>query len=63
MENFDDMSILEQELEGYDSFLCTLGSRTKMGKETFIRVDYTYPLEFAKIAKKVGARHYGLLTS
>ena len=63
MENFDDLSSLEEELQGYTSFLCTLGSMTKYGEEQFRRVDFTYPLEFAKIGKKVGAKHYGLLSS
>ncbi|CDW82546.1 UNKNOWN [Stylonychia lemnae] len=63
MENFDDMSSLVEELQGYDSFLCTLGSLTKYGEEAFRRVDFTYPLEFAKIAQQVGAPHYGLLSS
>ena len=63
MENFDNLASLEEELKGYDSFLCTLGSRTKMGKEEFYKVDFTYPLEFAKLAQKVNAHHYGLLTS
>jgi len=63
MPNFDDMTPLETELAGYDSFICTLGTRVKMGEEVFKRVDYTYPLEFAKLSQKVGAKHYGLLTS
>ncbi len=49
--NFDDLSSLAGELENYDLFMCTLGSRTKMGEEEFRRVDYTYPLEFAKLGK------------
>ncbi|CDW73733.1 UNKNOWN [Stylonychia lemnae] len=63
MPNFDDMTQLETELQGYDSFMCTLGTRTKMGEEIFKRVDYTYPLEFAKLGQKIGIKHYGLLTS
>lgn len=47
--SFDDLSSLADELENYDVFMCTLGSRTKMGEEEFRRVDYTYPLEFAKL--------------
>lgn len=34
-----------------------------MGADIFKKVDYTYPLEFAKLAKKLDVKHYGLLTS
>ncbi len=40
MENFDDMSTLKQELQGYDALLCTLGTRVKVGEELFKKVDY-----------------------
>jgi uncharacterized protein YbjT (DUF2867 family) len=63
MENFDDMSALSQELQGYDAFLCTLGSRVKVGEEQFKKVDYHYPLNFAKIGLDSGAHYYGLLSS
>eukprot|EP00347_Sterkiella_histriomuscorum_P007746 403347714 len=62
-ENYDDMSKMENDLEGYDAFMCTLGTRTKTGAENFKKVDYTYPLEFAKLAQKLNIPHYGLLTS
>ena len=28
-----------------------------------MKVDYTYPLNFGELAKKVGAKYFGLLTS
>lgn len=46
-----------------DAFLCCLGTRVKVGEETFVKVDYTYPLEFAKLALQLKAKHYGLLSS
>ena len=30
--------------EGVDSVFCCLGSQTKHGDETFIKIDKTYPL-------------------
>lgn len=64
MPDFNDLlHKLGGELSGYDAFLCTLGSRVKTGVENFKRVDYEYPLEFARLAKAVDAFHYGLLTS
>jgi hypothetical protein len=39
-ENFDYIGDLIEYFEGYDSFLCTLGSRVKHGEETFVKVDY-----------------------
>ena len=35
----------------------------KVGEEQFRKVDHTYPLEFAKLAKELGVNHYGLLSS
>ena len=49
MDNFDDMSPLKESLAGYDALLCTLGTRVKVGKELFKKVDYHYPIEFAKV--------------
>ncbi len=48
---------------GVDAFLCCLGTRVKVGEEMFVKVDYTYPLEFAKLSTQLGAKHYGLLSS
>lgn len=33
-----------------DSLFCCLGSQTKNGEETFVKVDKTYPLKAADIA-------------
>jgi N-acetyl-gamma-glutamylphosphate reductase len=38
-ENFDDISDLASELQGYDAFLCTLGSRVGTGKDNFKKVE------------------------
>ena len=63
-ENFDDFSDIREQLEGkVDACLCTLGARTKNGKEQFVLVDYTYPLNFAQFAKEINVPHFGLLTS
>jgi oxidoreductase len=62
MEKFDDLTGLE-ELKGYDSFLCCLGSRVKNGAEIFIKVDKTYPENFAKLAKQLEVPYFGLLSS
>ena len=49
--------------EQIDTFICTLGTQQKHGKETFIKVDYQYPLNFAEQAKKLEIPHFMLLTS
>ena len=36
--------------KGFDSLFCCLGSQTKHGEETFVKVDKTYPLKAADIA-------------
>lgn len=42
---------------------CCLGSQTKHGDETFIKIDKTYPLFIADIAKANGVKHYSLVSS
>ena len=63
MENFDSFESVRSQLEGVDAFLCCLGTRVKVGEETFVKVDYTYPLEFARLALSLKVKHYGLLSS
>ena len=43
--------------------MCTLGSLTKYGKETFIKVEKTYPVNFGKIGIELGVKYYGLLSA
>ena len=43
--------------------LCTLGTRVKVGKELFKKVDYEYPINFARTGVENGVQYYGLLTS
>ena len=64
-ENFDDLSDVGEQLKdvGIDTFMCTLGTQTKHGKETYIKVDYQYPLNFAQLAKDLGIPNFCLLTS
>ncbi len=63
LDSFENLASLKEELQGYHSLMCTLGTRTKVGEEEFKKVDFTYPLEFAKLGLECGAIHYGLLTS
>lgn len=62
-ESFDDLMDLAAGLQHYNSFLCTLGTIQKHGKENFIKVDYQYPLNFATLAKNCNIPYFGLLTS
>lgn len=62
-ENFDSFDDVKDHLVGVDAFLCTLGTRVKVGDELFIKVDYQYPLNFATLAKHLEVKHYGLLSS
>ena len=48
-QDFSDLTDLDDKLKGTQKFFCCLGSRVKMGKEEFIKVDYHYPLEFARL--------------
>ncbi|CDW72937.1 tat-interacting protein [Stylonychia lemnae] len=61
--DFNDLSSIEQKLQGYDIFLCTLGTLRKYGLDNFIKVDHDYPLNFAKLAKKLNVKQYGIVTA
>ena len=63
MPNFDSFENIEETLRGTDAFICCLGTRVKVGADLFDRVDRVYPLEFARLAFELNAKHYGLLTS
>ena len=68
MENFDDLAekLADNEvsnLDGYDAFLCTLGTRVKVGKEQFIKVDYQYPIDFATYGRNHNIKYFGHLSS
>jgi len=50
---------------GVDTVICALGTtiRKAGSREAFRRVDFDYPLMFAKLALKAGARHFLLVSS
>lgn len=62
--NFDQLSSSGHLLKADDVFCC-LGTTMKKArsKETFREVDYTYPLELAKLSKQHGARQYLLVSA
>ena len=62
IDDFDSLNLNKDKFIGVDAFLCCLGARTKVGEANFIKVDYTYPLEFAKMAAELQVKHYGLLS-
>ena len=53
------------ELINGDVLFCCLGTtiKTAGSKEAFLKVDYTYPKEFAEIARKNGVPHFLLVSS
>jgi len=62
--NFDTFDDIKDQLEGYDAFLCTLGSLEYFtGAEEFLKYNYEYPMSFAKLAKHLKVPYQGLLTS
>lgn len=55
LKDMDDLLKPDQfKYKGFDSLFCCLGSQTKHGEETFVKVDKTYPLSAADIALKNG---------
>ena len=63
-ESLDSLEDVSQwKLEGYSSVFCCLGTQTKVGKEQFIKVDYTYPLYGGQLALHFKVPHYSIVSS
>ncbi len=63
-DNLDSLEDPSQwDLSGYNTLFCCLGTRTKVGKELFLKVDYTYPLFGGKLASHFNIPHYSLVSS
>ncbi len=62
--DFDTIGNYSDSIKG-DVVFCCIGTTiaTAGSKEAFIKVDYTYPLEFAKIAKQNGVENFLLISS
>ena len=61
--SFDNLAELKGELQGFDVFFCALGSRVGRGKEEFVKVDKTYPIEYARLALECEVPNYSLVSS
>lgn len=50
---------------GHESAICTLGvgQPSKVSKEAFLKIDKIAVIEFAKVCKNAGVRHFELLSS
>ncbi len=62
--NFDDPTSFASYLN-VDAIICALGTTIKKAgsQDAFRKVDYEYPLMFAKLAREAGASHFLLVTS
>lgn len=62
--DFDTIGNYSDSITG-DVIFCCLGTTiaTAGSKDAFIKVDHTYPLEFAKIAKQNGVKNFLLISS
>jgi len=62
--DFDTIGNYSDSIKG-DVIFCCLGTTIARAgsKEAFIKVDHTYPLEFAKIAKQNGVENFLLISS
>jgi uncharacterized protein YbjT (DUF2867 family) len=62
--NFDDDSAYDLRLKA-DEVFCTLGTTIKKAgsEEAFRKVDFSYPLQFAKTAKRLEARCFCIVTA
>lgn len=50
-------------LTGYSTVFCCLGSQKKYGEKIFVKVDYTYPLFAANLARHFNVQHYSIVTT
>lgn len=62
--NFDQLENYESQLKA-DIFICCLGTTIKKAgsQDQFKKVDYEYPLNFAKIAERTGAKKLLIVTA
>jgi uncharacterized protein YbjT (DUF2867 family) len=62
--DFDSIGNYSDSIKG-DAVFCCLGTTIAVAgsKEAFIKVDHTYPLEFAKIAKQNGVENFLVISS
>ena len=63
LENMDNLSERTEDFEGYDYFFSCLGARGNAGKELYTKVDKTYPVEFAKIARDNEAERFTIVSA
>lgn len=62
--DYNQLADFEDELKGNDVFCC-LGTTMKKArtKDNFYKVDYTFPLELAKVAEKNNSRRFNIITA
>ena len=62
--NFDSVAKYKEEING-DVCFCCIGTTIKVAgsKDAFIQVDYTYPVEFAKVAQANGVKSFLFISS
>ena len=65
LENYDSISHFSNSnhLQGYDAFICALGSRVGRGTEEFEKVDYTYVTDSAVMAINAGIPHFSVVST
>jgi uncharacterized protein YbjT (DUF2867 family) len=63
--DFDRLDQYADHLQGIDHVFCCLGTTIKVAgsQEAFRRVDYTYPLELAKLAKQAQVEKFLIITA
>ena len=50
-------------LEGYDAFICTLGSRNQKDMKSLTEADRDLPMCFASLAKELDISYFSLLSA
>jgi hypothetical protein len=65
LDHYDNLISLKSEISdsNFDVFFCCLGTTQKTGKENFKKVDYTYCLRSAELAKESNIPHFSVVSS
>ena len=65
-DDFEKLDKCEEYLVGYDAFICTLGYEYVYGHAynnmLYMMVEHDYPMEYARMAKKLNVKYFGLLS-
>eukprot|EP00347_Sterkiella_histriomuscorum_P011783 403371112 len=61
-ENLENLTELQDQLQGYDIFISCIGARQKVGIKEFTKVERDIPISFAQLGKSCGISYFAYLS-